>query len=134
MKQILLLSALALSLNGAAWAQSDSTNAPPSGPPPVQHASILSPEEDQEVNKAHSAALFADPSLAAEERALWGKFKAARDAGERPSPDVMAELQDLNTKLYAAMIKIDPKVEPLLAKLEAAHPHHEEKGSPPPGQ
>jgi len=128
MKRILLLSGLGLFLAGGAWAQSDSTNAsstpsPATPPPAVQPGSPLSPDEDQEVNKAHSAALFADPSLAAEEKVLWGKFKAARDSGQRPGPEVMAELRDYNAKLEAAMIKADPKVEPLLAKLEAAHPH-----------
>jgi len=122
MKRTLLLFALGLSLTSAAWAQSDSTNAPP---PRVAPSSILSPEEDQEVNKAKCAAVFADPSLDAEERALWTKFKAARDAGQRPGADVMTELDQYNTKLYAAMIKIDPKVELLLAKLDAAHPHHQ---------
>jgi len=120
MKRTLLLSALGLSLICAAAAQPASTNASP----PLQPGNPLTAEEGQEVSKAHSAALAADPSLAAEEQALWGKLKAARDAGAGPNPDLMAELRDFNTKLEAAMIKNDPKVEPLLAKLDAAHPHH----------
>jgi len=128
MKRILFLCAWELSLTCAAWAQQDSTNtppnsSPPAAPQPVRPGSPLTAEEDQEVNKAHSAALFADPSLNAEERKLWGELKTARDTGQRPGPDVMAELRDYNTKLEAAMIKIDPKVEPLIAKLDAAHPH-----------
>jgi len=132
MKRTLLLSVLGLTLTCAARAQTDSTNAPanpaPGAPPPpppaVATGTPLTLEEEQEVNKAHSAALIADPSLAAEERALWGKLKAAHDAGQRPGPDVMAELHDFNAKLEAGMIKNDPKVEPLLAKLDAAHPHN----------
>ena len=126
MKRTLFFSALGLALTCTAWAQPESTNAPPPPPaaaPPVRPGSPLSAQEDQEVNKAHSAALTADPSLNAEERNLWGKLKAARAAGAGPPPDLMVELRDFNAKLEAAMIKIDPQVEPLLHKLDAAHPH-----------
>ena len=123
MKRTFLLLALGWATISAACAQADSTNSP-SNPPPTKNTSILSSEEDQEVSNAHRAALSADPSLAATEKELWAKLKAVRDAGGGPNPDLKAELLDFNTKLEAAMVKADPKVEPLLAKLEAAHPHH----------
>jgi hypothetical protein len=141
MKNILLLSALAFSLYGLAGAQADSTNAPPVPAPqplPVQHISTLSPEENREVNKAHSAALFADPSLAAEERKLLGIFQEAYDAGESPGPEVIVELKDFSKKLCAAMVKIDPKIEPLVPKLPfllpKLHTWDEKKQSPPSAQ
>ncbi len=123
MKRILFFFTLGFVLVCAAKAQTPSTNAPPI-PPPVRAGSPLSAQEDQEVNQAHSAALAADPSLNAEERNLWAKLKAARDAGAGPTPELMTELRDFNSKLETAMIKIDPQVEPLLQKLDAAHPHH----------
>jgi hypothetical protein len=67
----------------------------------------LTPEEHQELMNAHKAAMDANPDLVAEQKAL----------------------QD---KINAAMIKADPKVEPILAKLEAAHKHHEGDGGPKP--
>lgn len=119
MKRILFLFALTLALTRTVSAQTNTTNAPA----PARPGSPLTTEEDQEVNKAHSAALSADPSLNDEERALWGKLKAARDSGQKPSADLMAELREFNAKLEAAMIKIDPQVQPLIAKLDASHPH-----------
>ena len=123
MKRTFLLLALGWAMISATAAQSGSTNSS-SNPPPAKNTSILSSEEDQEVSKAHRAALSADPSLAATEQELWAKLKAARDAGGGPNPDLKTELLDFNTKLEAAMVKADPKVEPLLAKLEAARSHH----------
>ena len=68
----------------------------------------LTPEEQQELRAARKAAMDANPDLAAEQKAL----------------------QD---KINAAMIKADPKVAPIIAKLEAAHQHHEGDGGPKPG-
>jgi hypothetical protein len=120
MKNILLLSALALSLYGSAGAQPNSTNAasvPAPRPRPVLHVRSFTPEQNQEVNKAHNAALFANPGLAAEEKRLLKIFQDAHDNDESPGPDVIVQMKDFNKKLCAAMVKIDPKVEPLLAKL-----------------
>ncbi len=76
------------------------------------------------MNNAHVVALQANPSLASEERDLAGKLNAVRDAGGQPSPDLITELHDFNSKIRAAMILADPHVEPLLAKVEASHPQH----------
>jgi hypothetical protein len=112
MKRAFLVSLLGLFLAVRAWGQAGA-------PTP------LTAEENTEIDKAKSAAVFADPSLDAEERILWAKFKAARDAGQRPGADVMAELGRYNTKLYAGMIKIDPKVEPLLERLDPVYARHQ---------
>jgi hypothetical protein len=118
-KKALFLSLLGLFPSCTASAQSNPTNATTL----PHYGNVLTPEESQEVSKAHSAALFASPRLNDEERKLWGEFRAARDSGQRPSPDVMAELRDYNAKLRAAMIQADPNVEPVLVKLEAAQAH-----------
>ena len=68
----------------------------------------LTPEEHQEVMAARKAALNANPDLAEEQ-------------------------ETLQKKINDAMIKVDPKVAPLLAKMDAAHKKHEGgAGGPPP--
>ena len=74
----------------------------------------LTGEEKEELRQAHDAAMQADPALDAEGKDLKEKMNAYRK------------------KVDAAMIKADPKVAPIIAKLEAAHPHHEGPDGPPP--
>ena len=75
---------------------------------------MLTDEERQELQAAHDAALKADPDLEAEGKDLMDKMKAYHE------------------KLDAAMIKADPNVAPIIAKMEAAHQHHDGPGGPPP--
>ena len=117
MKRLLLLLTLGAALTCPSFAQStNSTNTPPSPPPPGggHHGGMLTDEERQELHAAHDAALQADPDLAAE-----GK-------------DLQAKMQAYHQKLDAAMIKADPKVEPIITKMEAAHPHRDGPDAPPP--
>jgi len=67
----------------------------------------LTPEERDELMAAHQAALAANPNLDMESKDLQEKQKA------------------LQEKIKAEMIKADPKVAPIIEKLEAAHQHHE---------
>ncbi len=119
MKRICLLLTLGtLFLTPAAFAQqSGSTNnAPPGGPPHGGHMGggfgMLTQDERDELRKAHDAALQNDQSLAQEGKDLQEKMKAYQD------------------KVNAAMIKADPKVAPIIAKLEKEHKHHGPGGSP----
>jgi len=116
MKRILLVLILGAALASPSFAQpADSTNAPPQGPPPGgHHGGGLTSDEWQQLKSAHDAALQANPDLAAQEKQL------------------KEEMEALHKKLDAAMIKADPKVAPILAKLEAAHQHHGDQDGPPP--
>jgi len=111
MKRILLLLALGAFLSVPAFAQSQgsagtSTQTAPKhdGPPVGRHMDGLTPEEHHELMAAHQAAMQANPDLEQEQKAL----------------------QD---KINAAMIKADPNVAPIIAKMEAARQkHHDEQG------
>ena len=94
---------------------------------------FLTDAEQQEMHKAHDAAFAADPTLATEGKAIMDQMKAARDSGTRPSEDLIAKRNAFQAKMDAAMIKADPGVAPIIAKIKAAHEHHEGAGGPPPG-
>jgi len=137
MKRIVLLLTLGALLTCPSFVKAqDSTNAPPSGPPPGGHhdrdLSILTDAERQELKKAHDEAAQADPTLEAQGKDIMDKMKAAHEAGEKPSADLMAQMHAFREKMEAAMIKADPNVAPILAKLKAAHKHHDGPGGPPP--
>jgi hypothetical protein len=66
----------------------------------------LTPEEMQELHAAHDAALKANPDLAAEDKELRDKMHAHEK------------------KVDDAMIKADPKVAPLIEKIEKERMHH----------
>ena len=104
------------------FAQTDST--PPAAP---AKASILTPDEAAQVKKAHDAALAADPALKTEDDTLTKQhddLKAkGNDASAADKEAFKTKWHDHQDKLHAAMIKIDPTVEPLLAKMKAAHGH-----------
>jgi len=70
----------------------------------------------QELNQARQDAFQANPDLAAEGKALKEQEEA------------------FHKKLEAAMIKADPKVEPILAKMKEGRPHHEGPDGSPPAQ
>jgi Spy/CpxP family protein refolding chaperone len=78
----------------------------------AQEITSLTPTEIQELRDAHEAALAADPFLAAEGQVLAEKMQAYRK------------------KLNAAMIKADPKVAAILAKIPPRH--LDGPGGPPP--
>ena len=69
----------------------------------------MSKDDRAEVKAAHDAAIAADPDLATEEKQLQEQWK------------------DFEKKMHDAMVKADPKVEPILDKM---HHHH---GQPPGG-
>lgn len=93
---------------------------------------MLTDAEKQELHKAHDAAVAADPALETEGKGLMEQMKAAHDAGEKPSEDLRDQMHAFHKKMDAAMIKADPNVAPILAKIEAAHQHHGGPDGPPP--
>jgi hypothetical protein len=94
--------------------------------------SFLTDAEKQELNKAHDAALAADPSLATEEKANWDAMKAAHESGTPPTDDQKAAWKAFRDKMDAAMIKADANVAPIIAKIKAHHGPHGGPGGPPP--
>jgi hypothetical protein len=93
---------------------------------------MLTSDEQQELEAAHKAAIQADPSLETEGKDIMEKMKAAHESGEKPSQDLIAQAHAFRKKLDEAMIKADPKVAPIIAKIEAAHAHRGGPGGPPP--
>jgi len=124
MKQLALL-IVVLSLAPTAWAQQAVSNTtfpihPPSGAPPPGVPSTganqitITPAEWQELSAARTAAFQANPDLLAENRKLSEKMRALMD------------------KINAAMVKADPTIAPIIAKLEANRPHPGTPASSPP--
>jgi hypothetical protein len=132
MKRILLTLTFGALIACPAMAQpADDTNAPPPGPPPGghHHGPDLTDAEKAELKKAHDAALAADSSLAAQEKSIRDKMEADRDSGNPPSDEDKAAFKAFHEKMDAAMIKADPAVAPILAKMKH---HHGGPGGPPP--
>jgi hypothetical protein len=119
MKSLLLLSVLSLCLTGPVLAQSDDTSdAPTTTDSSTTHrhhhgkgGAGLTKAEWQELKAARDSALQANPDLKTEEAQLRQEKKAHRQ------------------KMHDAMIKADPNVEPILAKLKAADRHHHQNDS-----
>jgi hypothetical protein len=113
-------------------ANAQSTNAAPSGPPPggdgeKHHMGFLTADERAELKKDHDAAAAANPDLAKQIEDVHTQMKAAHDNGEKPDASLFEKMKSLHDQMDAAMIKIDPNVEPILAKIKA---HHHGPGGP----
>ena len=140
MKRILFVLTLGAALACPAFAQStDTTSTPPPGEGHHDHGpGFLTPAEKAELKKAHEAAIAADPSLGTEEKSLHEAMKAAHESGTPPSEADKQKMHDFRDKMDAAMVKADPDVAPILAKIKA---HHHgpggpggDAGGPPPAQ
>ena len=140
MKRLLFALTLSAAVAIPALAQPTDSTAPamttPSDTPPPPHGDggpggpgghhdmkFLTEAEKAELKKAHEAALAADPTLKTEEEALH----AAHKPGTPPTDDQKAQMHAFREKMDAAMIKADPAVEPILAKIKA---HHHGPGGP----
>ncbi|MEI9998630.1 MAG: hypothetical protein WDO13_05415 [Verrucomicrobiota bacterium] len=121
----------------------DATNAPPAPPPPGEGGPgghhhhhdmfpFLTDAEKAQYKKDHDAVFAADPTLATEGKDLMGQMRDSHDAGEPPSPDLMAKFKAFQDKVNAAMVKLDPSVEPIIDKIKAHHPPHGGPGGGPP--
>jgi Spy/CpxP family protein refolding chaperone len=114
-----------------ATAQTSTSTETPSGPPPGGEGhhhggpdfKFLTDAEKAELKKAHDAAAAANPDLFKQEEDLHQKMRAAHEAGTPPDPSLMEQGKTLRDEVDAAMIKADPAVEPILAKIKAHHPH-----------
>jgi hypothetical protein len=107
MKSLLLLSTFSVCLTAPLWAQSDDSSTTTTTPKHHWHGGAgLTKEEWQELKAAHESALQANPDLATEDKQLHEQNKAHFQ------------------KMHDAMVKADPNVEPILAKLKGGHHHH----------
>jgi hypothetical protein len=93
---------------------------------------MLTDAEKQELHKAHDAAIAADPTLETEGKNLMDQMKEAHDSGTKPSDDLIAKMHAFREKMDAALIKADPNVAPIIAKIKAHHGPHGGPGGPPP--
>lgn len=101
---------------GSAFAQTPMVQSHPLTPtdssaPIVENT--LSPQNWQELRVARQAVLKAHPELSAKALQLSTKMRA------------------FQVKLNAAIIKEDPKLEPIVAKLDNVHPSQLPKSAPP---
>lgn len=114
MKSPLLIAALSLCLTAPLWAQSDSSSDSTPAHCGKHHwhhgGTPLTKDERAELKSAHEAAIQANPDLVTQGKQLH------------------EQMRDYMKKMHDAMVKADPKVEPIFAKMKAGHHHH---GPPP---
>ena len=129
MKKIFLLGIFAgiLACPSTTKAHDDSSTSPPPPPPPPHGGPMvgLTPDEKAELLKARQDAFAADPDLKTEQDAL----RASHQPGTPPTPDDLSKMKAFHEELNAEMVKVDPEVAPILAKIKA---HHHGPGGPPP--
>jgi hypothetical protein len=119
----------------AAFAQTTPTTTPTTpapttpvsaqGPGINRLGSVLTPAEKAQLEKDHNAVLAANPELKTEADNLKAQHEALKSQGASASADAKAALKaarkEHEEKMQIAMLKIDPSVAPILAKLKAAH-------------
>ena len=115
---IMLLFVAGLALTGTAWAQQAESTSASKSPPGETHAeavpTIITSDEVMELHEARSAAIRAHPELIADMQKLMEKSRV------------------LEARINAAMIKADPGIAPLIAKVEARRNRQPEGMSPSP--
>lgn len=84
---------------------------------------FLTEAEKAELKKAHDAAVAANPDLAKQEEAFHSQMEQDHQNGTKPDEATLAQGKSLREQMDAAMIKADPDVAPILAKIKAHHPH-----------
>jgi len=89
------------------------------------HDSVLTADEQAQLNKARDAALAANPTLKTEQDNLKQQFEALKAKGDSATSDekkaLHVQAHDLETKLHAAELNLDPTLAPIFAKIKAAH-------------
>jgi hypothetical protein len=117
---VLILSSPAFTALRAA----DATNAAGNAKPPV---SILDNDEMMQLQKVREQVLGANPDLKAEEEKLKALHASAQAQNPPPTADqrnaAFAEWKAYQTKVRAEMLKVDPTLSPIFAKLDSARKH-----------
>jgi hypothetical protein len=97
--------------------------APPVTNPMMQRMlSSLTPDEQNQIIAARTKAMADNPGLETDEMSLMekGMMLHSDSATEEDKQAFRAELKDHVQKVRDAMLKADPSIQPILAKLEAA--------------
>jgi hypothetical protein len=115
---------LALVAAGAVRAHgADSTNGAAGAPP----ASLLDNDEMVQLKRARAQVLTAHPELKAEEEKLKTLHETFTQQNPPPTADqrnaAFAEWKDYQKSMRAEMLKIDPTLKPLFAKLDVSRKH-----------
>jgi hypothetical protein len=88
-------------------------------------AKVLTPAELAQYQKDQAAALAANPDLKKEADALAAQRATLKSQGDSAPPDAKSTLKlaskEHAKKVEIAMLKIDPSIQPVLAKIKAAH-------------
>jgi len=127
------LFALALAAGSpTAFAQTVPTPAStPTAPASPAGAPVLTADEKAHLEKVRDQALAADPNLKTEADSLKAQHQAMKAQGATANADSKQAFKVLKKeherKLQTAMLKLDPTVAPILAKIKAAH--KERKGA-----
>jgi hypothetical protein len=130
MKTISLLSraalcALILGTAGVSTSFAQTTPAPAPDNAKGGHAAVLTDAEKAELDKARDQVLAANPDLKKESDAVAAQREKVKIAGASASKDDRKAAKqaghDLEAKLRPAMLKVDPNLAPIFAKLDAAH-------------
>lgn len=98
----------------------NATNAPSATQLPMP---MLDHDEMVQLNKAREAVFSANPDLKAENE----KLKTMHDSTATPTSEqrnaAFAEWKAYQKKMRAEMLKVDPTLEPIFAKIDAARKH-----------
>ncbi len=101
------------------------TTPPPTGKGKHNLESVLTPAEKAQLDKDMAAALAANPDLKTEADNLKAQHKALKSQGASASTDdkkaLKMQAKEHEQKMQVAMLKLDPSVAPILAKIKAAH-------------
>ncbi|HUB68019.1 MAG TPA: hypothetical protein VL981_11095 [Candidatus Methylacidiphilales bacterium] len=92
----------------------------PPGFVPRYLSKIITPDEYKEVSAALFAAIRANPDLFSQEAELIREVQAAQFSKKTPDSQLLSQMYATRQKADAAMVKLDPKVAPIIAKIEAA--------------
>jgi hypothetical protein len=119
MRIFALATLLLLCPPGPARAQTNAPARPPANAPELQALSILTMDQQLEYANARAKALADDPALNAENEALKKQYAEVMAHGKPPEQQAMMEKVDSHRqKLRAAMLKEDPNLGPIFAKID----------------
>ena len=126
----IILLALALGMASASGAFAQTTAATPTATTPATAVpdkkgkhnaeASLTPAESTQLEKDRNAVLAANPDLKAEADALKDQKKAAKGQGPDAKAAYKQEAKAHEQKVEVAMLKLDPGIAPVLAKLKGA--------------
>ncbi len=96
----------------------------------TQALSILTPDQQAEYNQAHAKALADDPALETENEALKEEYISVMTNGTPAQKQVIVEMvASHRLKLRKAMLKEDPKLGPIFAKIDKSISELKAKGT-----